>query len=120
MSVGASEVTATQKYSWKRGSGADDGRRAATPAAICVGVRAMPVTSVTRKTAQWAEAADSGTITDGRGHTCSEGADAFDVRDVGRCVGVCGKRAESRVTAVTRTAALRAGGRSCEPAFPTE
>jgi hypothetical protein len=33
---------------------------------------------------------DSGTIMDGMWHTCSEGVDAFDVRDVGRCIGGCG------------------------------
>jgi hypothetical protein len=59
MSAGTSEVAAMQKKSRKRASGADDGRRAATPVAICGGVRAMPVTSATRKTAQSAEAAET-------------------------------------------------------------
>jgi hypothetical protein len=59
MLAGASEVAATQKKSRKRGSGADDGRRAATPVAICGGLRAMPVTSAIRETAQSAEAAET-------------------------------------------------------------
>jgi hypothetical protein len=59
MSAGVSEVAATQKKSWKHGSGADDGRRAATPVAICCGLQVMPVTSATRETVQPAEAAET-------------------------------------------------------------
>ncbi len=59
MSAGVSEVATTQKKNWKRGSGADDSRRAATPVAICAGLRAMLVTSGARETAQPAEAAET-------------------------------------------------------------
>jgi hypothetical protein len=59
MSAGASEVAATQKKSRKRDSGADDGRRAATPVAICGGLRVMPVTPAAQKTALLAETAET-------------------------------------------------------------
>ncbi len=59
MSAGASEVAATQKKSRKRGSGADDGRQAATLVAVCAKVRVMNVTSAIRETAQPAEAAET-------------------------------------------------------------
>jgi hypothetical protein len=45
-----------QKKSRKRGSGADSGRRAETPEAICAALRVMPVASAARETAQPAEA----------------------------------------------------------------
>ncbi len=56
VSAGTPEVAATQRKSWKRGSGADGCRRAATPVAICAGLRVMPVESAARETAQPAEA----------------------------------------------------------------
>ncbi len=58
MSAGTSEVAATQKKSRKHGSGAVGGRRAATPVAVCVRLRVMPVTSAARETAQLAEASE--------------------------------------------------------------
>ncbi len=58
VSAGTSEVVATQKRSRKRGSGTDGGRRAATPVAVCAGLRVMPVTSAARETAQPAEASE--------------------------------------------------------------
>jgi hypothetical protein len=53
------EVAATQKKSQKRGSGADDGRRATTPVARCCVAWAIPVTSTTQETTQPAEAAET-------------------------------------------------------------
>jgi hypothetical protein len=50
---------ARKKKCRKRGSGADDGRRVATPVAICAGVRVVPVNSATREIAQPAEAAET-------------------------------------------------------------
>jgi hypothetical protein len=58
VSTGSSEVAATQQKSRKRGSGAEGGRRAAIPVAVCAGVRVMPVTSAARETAQLAEASE--------------------------------------------------------------
>ncbi len=58
MSAGTPEVAATQKKSRKRGSGADSGRRAATPVVICAGLRVMPVASAAWETAQPAEASE--------------------------------------------------------------
>jgi hypothetical protein len=62
--------------------------------------------------------------------TCKQGRRCFRHPDLGcrqvrrrwwqRKRGAGGFGAESRVTAVTRNAALRAGGRSCLPASPTE
>ncbi len=56
--AGTPEVEATQKKSQKRGSGADSGRRAAKPVAICAGLRVMPVASAARETVQPAEASE--------------------------------------------------------------
>jgi hypothetical protein len=58
VSTGSSEVAATQKKSRNRGSGADGGRQAAIPVAVCAGVWVMPVTSAARETAQPAEASE--------------------------------------------------------------
>jgi hypothetical protein len=58
VSAGTPEVAATQRKSRKHGSGADSGRRAATPVAICAALRVMPVASTARETAQPAEASE--------------------------------------------------------------
>jgi hypothetical protein len=123
--AGASEVATSQKKSWKRGSGADDGRRATTPLAICAGLRAMPVTSAAWETAQPAEAAE--TVAPSQtgwdvpaareemlsmsGMWAGASKDAATQKGSRRLQG-------QRVTAVTRMAALRMGGRSCKPASP--
>ncbi len=58
VSAGTPEVAATQRKSRKHGSGADSGRQAATPVAICAALRVMPVASAARETAQLAEASE--------------------------------------------------------------
>jgi hypothetical protein len=127
MSADASEVAATQKKSQKRGSGADDGKRATTPVAVCSGLRAMPVTSATRETAQLAEAAETVApsqtgwgipaareemlSTSGMSVSASEDATTQEGS----------RQLQGREPRYSRDApALRAGGRSCEPTSPTE
>ncbi len=56
--AGMSEVAAKQKKSRKRGSGTDGGRRAATPVAVCDGLRVMAVTSGAWEIAQPAEGSE--------------------------------------------------------------
>jgi hypothetical protein len=119
-----SEVAATQKKSLECGPGADDGGLTTSPGVILAGVLPMPVTSVTRVregTTQSAEAAETVAPSQTGWNmpaareemlfTSRMSAGASEV--VAKQGGAGGFRAESRVTAVTWTAALRTGGSSC-------